>query len=95
MGSRLLGEWLCNPLTQIEAVEYRLDAVEELISDQKLRSGIRDYLREVYDLQRLLARVGTGRASPRDLSFIAKTLAALPAVKAKLAARKKQMALSA
>ena len=88
MGSRLLGEWLCNPLTQLDAIEYRLDAVEELISDQKLRTGIRDYLREVYDLQRLLARVATGRTSPRDLSFIAKTLAALPRVKAKLAARK-------
>ena len=40
--------------------------------------------RRVYDVERLLARVTTGRASPRDLSFLGRTLRALPALKAKL-----------
>ena len=45
-------------------------------------------LRRVYDVERLLARVTTGRASPRDLSFLGRTLRSLPALKAKLTARK-------
>ena len=88
MGSRLLGEWLTNPLTKLEQVEYRQDAVEEVCEAQKLRGQLQDYLKEVFDLQRLLARVATGRASPRDLSCISKTLAAVPALKAKLTGRK-------
>ena len=79
MGSRLLGDWLANPLTDSEAINARLDAVEELMQDDTLRGQLRDHLRGVYDLERLLARVTTGRASPRDLSFIGRTLAQLAA----------------
>ena len=88
MGSRLLSDWIANPLTEIGAINDRLDAGDELIGESSLRRDIRDHLRGVYDLERLLARVTTGRASPRDLSFIARTLANLPKLKAKLTARK-------
>ncbi len=88
MGSRLLGEWLACPLTDIEEINYRHDAVEELCSQQSLRTDLREYLKGVFDLQRLLARVASGRSSPRDLSCISKTLAAVPALKSKLAGRK-------
>lgn len=88
MGSRLLADWLANPLTNIAAIEARLDAVQELVRDETLRRELREHLRSVYDIERLLARVTTGRASPRDLSFIGRTLANLPKLKAKLTARK-------
>jgi DNA mismatch repair protein MutS len=87
MGSRLLADWISNPLTSIENIEARLDAVEELTTDASLRSVVREHLKGIYDLERLLARVATGRASPRDLSFIGRTLASLPKLKAKLAER--------
>jgi DNA mismatch repair protein MutS len=88
MGARLLSDWLANPLTDIKAIDARLDAVEELIGDGTLRRDLREHLRGVYDVERLLARVTTGRASPRDLNFIGRTLGNLPKVKAKLTARK-------
>lgn len=91
MGSRMLGDWLANPLTRMEEVEHRHDAVEEFCQHQKLRNELREYLKGVFDLQRLLARVATGRATPRDLSCIAKTLAALPALKEKLAGRSSRL----
>jgi len=91
MGARLLSDWLANPLTDRAAIEFRLDAVEELIGEDQLRGQLREYLRGVYDLQRLLARVTTGRASPRDLSFIGRTLAGLPKLKAKLTARRSEL----
>ena len=87
MGARLLGDWLANPLTDATAINARLDAVAELHAETSLAKELRDALRATYDMQRLLARVTTGRASPRDLSFVARTLSCLPKVKAKLTGR--------
>jgi DNA mismatch repair protein MutS len=81
MGSRLLGDWIAAPLTDGDEIEARLDAVDELVGEGQLRSGLRERLQGVYDLERLLARVATGRASPRDLSFIGRTLDSLPPLK--------------
>jgi DNA mismatch repair protein MutS len=88
MGSRLLADWLDNPLTEIDRIEGRLDAVDELVAEAALTHGLQDQLRDIYDLERLLARVTTGRSSPRDLSFIGRTLGSLPQIKAKITARR-------
>ena len=87
MGYRLLADWLANPLTEIDNINGRLDGVEELLNDIGLCDDLRVELKAVYDTERLVSRVTTGRASPRDLSFISKTLAKLPRVKARLTAR--------
>ncbi len=87
MGARLLGEWLSNPLTDPARINLRLDAVEELTTDAVFCRDLREQLQEAYDLQRLTARVATGRCSPRDLSCLARTLALLPKLKAKLSGR--------
>ena len=88
MGSRLLADWLSNPLTDAAGIRARLDAVQELVGEQSLCDDLQETLRRVYDVERLLARVTTGRCSPRDLSFLGRTLRALPALKAKLTARR-------
>ena len=87
MGARLLAEWLSNPLTNIAAINRRLDAVEELTRDTMFCRDLREILAETYDLQRLTAKVATGRASPRDLGSLTRSLALLPRLKAKLAGR--------
>jgi len=88
MGSRLLSEWLANPLTIKQTIDERLDAVGELIADAPLADSLTEELRGVYDVERLVARVITGRASPRDLGSLNRTLRLLPKVKARLTARK-------
>jgi DNA mismatch repair protein MutS len=88
MGSRLLNDWLLSPLAQRSEIEARLDAVAELAGEQTLRQNIRTELAEVFDLQRLTARVSTGRAMPRDLAAIARTLRLLPRLKARVTARR-------
>jgi DNA mismatch repair protein MutS len=85
MGSRLLADWIASPLACIADIEARFDAVEELRAGDDVRRDLRDHLRGVYDLERLLARATTGRATPRDLSFIGRTLAGLPTLKQRLA----------
>jgi DNA mismatch repair protein MutS len=88
MGARLLQDWLIAPLAERPAIEGRLDAVAELKDDGVLRGGLREALAEVYDLQRLTSRACTGRASPRDLTGVARTLRLLPRIKAKVTARR-------
>jgi DNA mismatch repair protein MutS len=85
MGARLLEESLLAPLTDRPALEARLDAVGELVAGHALRGGLRDRLEQASDLHRLSARAGTGRASPRDLAAVARTLRLLPALRAGLA----------
>jgi DNA mismatch repair protein MutS len=87
MGARLLADWLTSPLTVLEAIQARHDAVAELVSDSSLRADLRTALAQAYDLERLAARLGTGRATPRDLAALGRTLAILPKIKARLTAR--------
>jgi DNA mismatch repair protein MutS len=88
MGARLLQEWVLTPLAERPGVEARLDAVAELLAEHALRQELRTVLAEAADLQRLTARVSTGRATPRDLAAVARTLRLLPRVKAKVTARR-------
>lgn len=88
MGARMQADWLSSPLTDLQQINERHDAVEELVGDLSLRDALRELLKSMYDLQRLTSRVATGRCSPRDLSCLASTLATLPKVKAKLTERK-------
>jgi DNA mismatch repair protein MutS len=89
-GARLLADWLRRPLTSVDAITHRQSAVAELVENLSLTSTLREELRGVYDLHRLVARATTGRASPRDLASVGRTLGALPRIKAKLAGRKSE-----
>ena len=84
MGSRLLGQWLLAPLNCIEKINGRHEAVAEIHGDSSVRSRVRESLKGIHDLQRLIAKVATGRVSPRDLSSIAQTLSKLPELKERL-----------
>ena len=88
MGARLLHDNLLAPLNDRAAIEARLDAVQELLTDHPLRGQLRELLDVTSDLQRLTTRVSTARATPKDLAAVARTLRLLPKFKAKLAGRK-------
>lgn len=91
MGARLLAAWLASPLIDIAKIDRRLDAVSELVLNTPLTDTLRYRLREIYDLERLLARVTTGRAGPRDLAAIGRTLGRLPKIKAALSCRESDL----
>ncbi|MFI4849596.1 MAG: DNA mismatch repair protein MutS [Gimesia chilikensis] len=91
MGARLLNDWIANPLTSLDEIQKRHDSVEEISQNPVLCNDVREQLSKTYDLQRLTARIATGRASARDLSFLAQTLALLPKLKAKLSGRKAEL----
>ena len=86
MGGRLLKEWLISPLRSLDAVIGRQDGVAEFLENRRLRRTLRTRLGDVYDIERLTARVATGRANARDLVALQRSLDPLPALKEELAA---------
>ena len=85
MGSRLLRAWLLRPLAALEPIRDRLDAVEELAFCTTERGRLREALKAVLDLERLVARASLGTAGPRDLAGLAQSLAVVPRIRAILA----------
>ena len=81
MAGRLLRAWLLRPLCALERIRDRLDAVEELAFRATDRGKFREVLKAVHDLERLLARVALGNATPRDLVALRLSLAAVPRIK--------------
>ncbi|MCC5831905.1 MAG: DNA mismatch repair protein MutS [Chlamydiales bacterium] len=67
MGKRLLREWIKRPLLDPEAIKVRLDAVEAFYHSPKELAELRQQLRGVRDLERLMTRIVAGYATPRDL----------------------------
>lgn len=67
MGGRLLKQWISAPLTSLEPVRQRQNAVEVLFSNKKMREKLKKSLSGVGDLERLISRICTGRATPREL----------------------------
>jgi DNA mismatch repair protein MutS len=69
-GGRLLAERLARPLTDVSAIEVRLDAVEFFLLEKDRRRGVREELRAAGDLARSLTRLALGRGGPRDLAAL-------------------------
>jgi DNA mismatch repair protein MutS len=78
MGGRLLRRRLLNPACQLEEIEARLDAVGELAGKVILRGDLRKTLSLIQDLERLLAKVTLGSATPREMLGLGRSLAQLP-----------------
>jgi DNA mismatch repair protein MutS len=78
MGARLLRQWILRPLVSPEAIWRRLDAVEELVDGRRMRGALRERLSRVRDIERLAAKIASGRAAPRDLLGLGRSLEQLP-----------------
>ena len=81
MGSRLLKQWLLRPSMRLGELKSRLDAVEEMKTALMLRDRLRSELKKVADLERLMARISMGRATPRDLVALKNSVDSVPDVK--------------
>ena len=84
MGARLLRRWLNQPLLDIAAINARLDAVQLFVGDTALRTGVREALAGMRDLERTTTRVLSGIAGPRELLGMRETLLRIPALRERL-----------
>ncbi|MGE5487961.1 MAG: DNA mismatch repair protein MutS, partial [bacterium] len=87
MGARLLRARLLRPSLDRAEIEARLDAVSELLRETIVRSEVRKHLREVLDLERLLAKITLGTAGPREMLALGSSLAKLPEARQALGSR--------
>ena len=85
MGSRTLRRWLLAPLTSCAAIGRRLDAVETLVEQPGVRADVRAGLAGMGDVERLVGRIGTATATPRDMARLASALERVENLRARLA----------
>lgn len=78
MGSRALRRWLLQPLLEIKSIVARQDTIAELVQDGSLRQVLQQRLKQIYDLERLAGRAGSGTANARDLVALAESFERLP-----------------
>jgi DNA mismatch repair protein MutS len=81
MGGRLIRAWLLRPLVAIERIQDRLDAVEDFAFRATERAKLRETVKTVHDIERLVARAALGTAGPRDLVSLRQSIAAIPRVR--------------
>ncbi|RXT15199.1 DNA mismatch repair protein MutS [Ammoniphilus sp. CFH 90114] len=81
MGARMLRKWIDKPLANRDRIEQRLDAVEFFTQQFMLRVELRNYLKSIYDLERLAGRVSYGNANARDLANLRSSLECIPNIK--------------
>ena len=83
MGSRMLRRWLHRPLTATGVLEQRQDAVQALCENYRYET-VRNALKPVGDMERILTRVALRSARPRDLTRLLSSLEALPQIREEL-----------
>ena len=81
MGARLLKKFIIKPLYDKVEINKRLDVVEVLSNNYLARQELMMQLDEVYDLERLIARISYGNANARDLLQLKKSFMAMPSIK--------------
>jgi DNA mismatch repair protein MutS len=78
MGGRALRRWLLQPLLDLKGIAARQDTIQELVENSFLRQDLQQLLRQIYDLERLAGRAGSGRANAKDLIALADSMLRLP-----------------
>lgn len=81
MGGRKLKQWIHQPLANKQSIEARQEIVTGFLNDFMLREEIKDAFKEVYDLERLVGRIGFGSAGGRDLAQLRQSLSKVPIIK--------------
>ena len=81
MGGRLLRKWLEAPLLNLHDITERQDGVEDLVRHEIMCQDLGDTLDKIYDFERILTRIGTGTAGPKDMTALRESLRILPDVK--------------
>ncbi|MBN2710904.1 MAG: DNA mismatch repair protein MutS [Planctomycetes bacterium] len=81
-GGRLIKSWLLRPLTNLEIILSRQDGIRDFMEDHILRAELREHLAGIADMERIMARVITNRANPRDLAALAASIGRLPGISA-------------
>jgi DNA mismatch repair protein MutS len=87
MGKRLIHRWVSQPLLHVEKINQRQEGVQYFVSNGMVRAELREALKPLADLERLVNRVIAGQAQPRDLVATRNSLKQLPAIASSMKAK--------
>ncbi len=82
MGKRLMNQWVSQPLLHVEKINKRQEGVQTFFDNGMIRAELREAMKPLTDLERLVNRVIAGHAQPRDMVAMRNTLEHLPKIKA-------------
>ncbi len=81
MGSRMMRKWITMPLKIKKSIEERHDIVEYLINTPELNEILRDNIKQIGDIERLISKVAVGRVNPREMVQVVRGLYAVEKIK--------------
>ena len=84
MGARLIKKWISRPLKKYETIISRQTAVEELFANKNARKNLAESLHSIADLERILSKISTGKAVPRDIMQLKISLKKVTEIKTRL-----------
>jgi len=81
MGARMLRRWIVMPLKERKPIEDRLNVVEYLVGREEMREELKQYIRVIGDLERLISKIGLQKANPREVWQLRKALSCIEQIK--------------
>src|SRR5690606_13415132 len=81
MGGRMLKRWLALPLKNIQDIQQRHQIVDFFKGDQNLRHWLREQIKQISDLERLISKIATGKINPREVVYLKNSLDAIEPIK--------------
>jgi DNA mismatch repair protein MutS len=81
MGARLFKKWITRPLRQLNPIKTRLEIVKLFVKNQGVHQLLRQELNQIGDLERLISKISSGRANPRDVLSLKQSLKKIPLIK--------------
>lgn len=81
MGGRLLRKWIEQPLIHKKLIDNRLNSVEEIINNQYLYEDLKEQLRDIYDIERLVGKISSKSVNAKELISLKNSIQKLPKVK--------------
>ncbi|MCD8306678.1 MAG: DNA mismatch repair protein MutS [Clostridia bacterium] len=84
MGARLLSNLILAPSNNIDEINYRLDGVQELYDSTVICNGIKELLREIWDIERVAGKISNGNILPKDCLGLLHSLLTIPSLKFRL-----------
>ena len=81
MGARMLADWISFPLMDVSDINKRLEAEEALVSQERTLGAMREVLKDIPDMERIIGRISAGSASPRDMRALCDGIEQVPLIK--------------
>lgn len=81
MGARRLKNWIEKPLVMKEEIEHRQEAIEELVNDLPLLEDLKEVLKQIYDIERLVGKISSKSINAKELVALKQSVGKIPSVK--------------